>query len=229
MFARNRGASLEFRRSCWLMNRIPRATHPAYTEDERRHIVRVRSGHRYACHLSGRSLKGCQDVLRVGTAGDDAPRANLSCRIGKPKYPVGMPGAVRPTPDYVGSLSRPVDSRTRGFLKIRNLLEHGVVQDWDGMEALLKQAFYQGLGTEPTGNSILITEHHLNPTRNRCAGSLLFTHAVSFSHLAHTESGCWSCYLRHSSRALSYCSRHACCKSTPRECWAAPPCRSARA
>lgn len=79
---------------------------------------------------------------------------------------------------YVGER---VDTRTRGFLKTKNVLEHGVVQDWDAMEALLEQGFYQGLGKAPKATSLLITEHHLNPTRNTCADTLPFIRSLSFS------------------------------------------------
>lgn len=84
---------------------------------------------------------------------------------------VGMhPGGKPPVDDYVGLA---VNERTRGFLKVSNILEHGLVQDWEGLEALISQAYTLGLaghysrkGADPSDGPLLITEHHFNPRRN---------------------------------------------------------------
>lgn len=109
--------------------------------------------------------------LRMGAAGDDAPTSIIPCQRGKPKYPmcVGMRSGPKQGDDYVGLA---VTERTRGFLKVSNILEHGVVQDWEGLEALISQAYTMGLaghprqGADPSDGPLLITEHHLNPRRN---------------------------------------------------------------
>ena len=55
----------------------------------------------------------------------------------------------------------------RGLLKIAHPMEHGIVTNWDDMEKLLHHTFYNELRVAPEEHPVLLTEHLLNPYRNR--------------------------------------------------------------
>lgn len=46
-------------------------------------------------------------------------------------------------------------------------MEHGIINDWDDMEALWNHTFYAELCRSPDEHPILLTEAALNPKRNR--------------------------------------------------------------
>ena len=64
---------------------------------------------------------------------------------------------------YVG------DSATekRGICNISYPMEHGIVKDWDKMESTFHHSFYNLLRVAPEEHAVLVTEHVLNPRKNR--------------------------------------------------------------
>ena len=101
-------------------------------------------------------------MCKGGFAGDDAPRSVIPSIVGLPKYPHEMQGTHK-VDCYVGDEAQ---SR-RGILSIRYPLEHGVVVNWDDLEKLLHQSFYNELRIDPSDHEILLTDAPFNPKSNR--------------------------------------------------------------
>merc|ERR1719474_300123 len=57
--------------------------------------------------------------------------------------------------------------KKRGILYLKYPVEHGVVTNWDNMEALWRHTLYNELEVDPKNRQILMTECPLNPKANR--------------------------------------------------------------
>eukprot|EP01084_Bolivina_argentea_P238044 399926_1 len=60
-----------------------------------------------------------------------------------------------------------IGHRRRGILRLKYPIEHGIVTNWDDMEKLWHQTFYNELGIIPEEHPILMTESPLTPKQNR--------------------------------------------------------------
>lgn len=101
-------------------------------------------------------------MVKAGFAGDDAPRAVFPSIIGKPKYESIMAGTG--TKDrYVGDEAQ----AKKGILNMRYPIDHGIVTNWDDMEAIWNHTFYNELRVAPEEQTVLLTEAPLNPKQNR--------------------------------------------------------------
>ncbi len=79
--------------------------------------------------------------LFKGFAGDDAPRAVFPAVIGKPRYEGIMVG--------MGQKNRFVGDEAiskRGILALSYPMEHGIVNNWDHVEAIWHHTFYSMVG-----------------------------------------------------------------------------------
>ena len=63
---------------------------------------------------------------------------------------------------YIGAQAE----KYKGILKLTYPMEHGIVQDWNDMEAIWRHIFDE-LKVNPREHPILLTEPPLNPIGNR--------------------------------------------------------------
>lgn len=53
------------------------------------------------------------------------------------------------------------------MLKLKYVIEHGIVNDWDCMEKIWEHCFSKELRIDPTEYNVFITRAPLNPIGNR--------------------------------------------------------------
>jgi actin-related protein len=79
-------------------------------------------------------------MCKAGFAGEEVPRAVFPCIVGRPKYHncvVGMDVKDK----FVGEEAQ----AKRGILKLSYPIAHGMVTNWDDMEAIWHHTFYNEL------------------------------------------------------------------------------------
>ena len=101
-------------------------------------------------------------TCKGGFSGEDIPRAVIPSIVGRPKYSLAE-GFITNHSSYVGDWAQSL----RGVLKLNYPMEHGIVTNWDDMEQIWHQVFYNELRADPAAQPILMTEAPLNPRANR--------------------------------------------------------------
>jgi len=88
--------------------------------------------------------------------------------VGRPKHTRVMAGAVEGE-SFVGRKAEEI----RGLLKIHYPIEHGIVNDWSGMEHIW-QHIYGEMRLTTEEHPVLLTEAPINPKRNREKAAEIF-------------------------------------------------------
>jgi len=101
-------------------------------------------------------------MCKAGFAGDDGPRAVFPSIVGRPKHPGAMVG-MDIKDAYMGDEAQ----SKRHALNLKYPIKHGVVTDWDDMEALWRHTFSNELRVDPLEHPVLLTEAPLNPKEKR--------------------------------------------------------------
>ncbi|KAG7762061.1 hypothetical protein KL946_004925 [Ogataea haglerorum] len=101
-------------------------------------------------------------TIRAGFAGDEKPKINHSNLVGRPKYNKIMPSAISQTDTFIGSRAQ----QLRGLLKLKYPLANGIVDDWESLELVWSDVVQQ-LEAKTNQHPLLVSEHPLNPSKNR--------------------------------------------------------------
>ena len=110
---------------------------------------------------------------KAGFAGEDAPHCVFSSVVGESKADALLEPLASPQKPrlHVGdeAQSQP------GLLRLRYPIAHGIVTDWDDMEALWRHTYYDRLRVAPEDHNVLLTEPPMNPRKNReCMAQIMF-------------------------------------------------------
>eukprot|EP01147_Barroeca_monosierra_P004733 gene4733-8650_t len=98
---------------------------------------------------------------KAGFAGDDSPRVIFPSVIGHPCHCEQTTSSVaNQNVEYVGHAAR---SRIDERLDLRFPIQRGIITDWDGMEKLWYNAFYDELHVATENHPIFLTDSLLNP------------------------------------------------------------------
>lgn len=101
-------------------------------------------------------------MVKAGFSGEDAPRTVFSSIIGKPRHTMAMLGMGQKE-FYVGDEAQ---SR-RGILSISYPIAHGIVTNWEEMEAIWRHTFDNELRVDVSTRPVMLTEAPMNPKVNR--------------------------------------------------------------
>lgn len=101
-------------------------------------------------------------MVKVGLAGEYAPKSVFPSVIGRPKHQGAMMG-IGQKDLYIGDQAQ----AKRGMLSLRYPVEHGIVTNWDDMEKIWYHVLYDELRVAPAEHAVMLTEAPLNPKRNR--------------------------------------------------------------
>ncbi|XP_071501810.1 uncharacterized protein [Diadema antillarum] len=101
-------------------------------------------------------------LCKAGFSGDESPRLSIPSIVGKTKYEKLVPFNVDDDSMsylYVGDGAQ----CRRGLLRLRHPIDHGVIANWDDLELLLENIFYNKLRCGADELPVLLTEATMSP------------------------------------------------------------------
>ncbi|KAG2500060.1 hypothetical protein HYH03_002337 [Edaphochlamys debaryana] len=101
-------------------------------------------------------------VVKAGYSGEDAPRVMFPSVTGVPRHEMAMVGMATKK-QFVGDEAM----AKRGVLSLSYPIEHGIVTNWDDMEAVWRHTFENELRVDTSERPVLLTEAPRNPKSNR--------------------------------------------------------------
>jgi len=112
-------------------------------------------------------------LIKAGFAGEQIPKCRFRSCIGRPKHERVMAGALEGD-TFIG----PRCEEHRGLFKLNYPIEHGIVNNWDDMEAIWKYLYTkEQLGAKSSDHPVLLTEAPNNPMKHReKAAEIMFEH-----------------------------------------------------
>lgn len=99
---------------------------------------------------------------KAGFAGDDEPKAVVPAIVGRPRT-WSTSEKIKERETYVGQDAK--DNWSELVLKYP--IEHGIIKDWDDMEAVWHEVIHGKLQINPEQHPVLLTEAPMNPKANR--------------------------------------------------------------
>ena len=96
-------------------------------------------------------------MMKAGFAGEEKPSVIFPSFIGKAKYEY-----VLPTTNQSAFTMGNLKDETRGLLKLKYPMSHGIINDWKSMD-LLWSYIFQELKVNPKESPVFLTEPPLNP------------------------------------------------------------------
>ncbi|GAX78343.1 hypothetical protein CEUSTIGMA_g5785.t1 [Chlamydomonas eustigma] len=101
-------------------------------------------------------------MVKAGFAGEDAPRSVFSSVIGRPRHQMAMLGMGQKE-FYIGDEAQ----AKRGILSLSYPIAHGIITDWEAMEAIWRHTFDNELRVDISQRPVMLTEAPRNPKINR--------------------------------------------------------------
>ncbi|KAL6765135.1 actin family [Haematococcus lacustris] len=101
-------------------------------------------------------------MVKAGFCGEDSPRCVFSSIIGKPRHTMAMLGMGQKE-YYVGDEAQ----AKRGILSLSYPIAHGIVTNWEEMEAIWRHTFDNELRVDVSTRPVMLTEAPMNPKINR--------------------------------------------------------------
>ncbi|XP_054435106.1 actin-like protein 7A [Pteronotus mesoamericanus] len=119
---------------------------------------------------------------KCGFSGLPKPSHNISSTVGKPYMETAKTGDNRKE-TYVGQ--ELVNPEVR--LKLFNPLRHGIIVDWDSVQAIWEYLFHQEMKIAPEEHAVLVSDPPLSPhtNRERYAEMLFETFRTPAMHIAY--------------------------------------------
>ncbi|KAJ5078904.1 actin-7-related [Anaeramoeba ignava] len=101
-------------------------------------------------------------MIKAGFAGDDAPRSIFPSISIKPRF--YNPLITNEKPKFLGGDEPQIN---REIMKINYPLENGIISNWDDMEKIWHNVFYNELRVSPEEHPVLLTQIPFNPNSNK--------------------------------------------------------------
>lgn len=99
-------------------------------------------------------------MIKAGIAGDEAPKVYFPTVVGYAKFELLEGGHEKDC--YIGEQA----INKKGILTLKYPLSNGIVQNWEDMQKIWSECYYNQLKIDPEHYPVLLTEAALNPKEN---------------------------------------------------------------